>query len=154
MPGLPRMASRTGGGSEAGEGCPHGVCPCEGCTAHEARPHEACANPFSNNERACVVVGAVPVPKGETMPGRVSALIFFVLAILWDRAPMRGGGGGYGVLAVELGSILALAFGLPAEKSGNIWRVGIFLDFVWLTTRTMHPRGGCIVRAGSQTKSD
>jgi len=28
------------------------------------------------------------------------------------------------------------------KKSGNVFRVGIFLDFVWLTTRTMHPHVG------------
>ena len=27
--------------------------------------------------------------------------------------------------------------------SGSIFRVGIVLDFVWLTTRTMHPHGAC-----------
>ena len=30
---------------------------------------------------------------------------------------------------------------LPTKKSGNIFRVGIFLDSVWLTTRTVHPHG-------------
>ena len=39
-------------------------------------------------------------------------------------------------------------------KSGNIFSVGIFLDFVWLTTCAEGPHGGCIVRAGSQTKSN
>ena len=40
------------------------------------------------------------------------------------------------------------------KKSGKIFRVGIFLDFVWRsgTTRTMHPMWG--VRAESQTKSN
>ena len=33
------------------------------------------------------------------------------------------------------------------KKSGNICRVGIFLDFVWLTTRTMHPHGAYVRRA-------
>ena len=43
--------------------------------------------------------------------------------------------------------------GLPAgrqlitEQASNIFRVGIFLDFVWLTTRTMHPHGACARRA-------
>ena len=27
------------------------------------------------------------------------------------------------------------------KKSGNMFRVGTYLDFVWLTTRTMHPHG-------------
>ena len=39
-----------------------------------------------------------------------------------------------------------------SEKGGNVFRVGIFVDFVRLTTRTMHPPWG--VRAGSQTKSN
>ena len=40
---------------------------------------------------------------------------------------------------------------VPArESSGNVFRVGIFLDFVRLTART--PRGGCIVRVVSQTE--
>ncbi len=30
------------------------------------------------------------------------------------------------------------------EKSGKTFRVGIFLDFVWLTTRTMHPHGAYV----------
>ena len=38
------------------------------------------------------------------------------------------------------------------NKGGNIFRVGVFLDYVRLTTRT--PHGGCIVRAESQTKSN
>ena len=33
------------------------------------------------------------------------------------------------------------------KKSGKTFRVGIFLDFVWLTTRTMHPHGACVRRA-------
>ena len=33
---------------------------------------------------------------------------------------------------------VATSADLLAEKSGNICRVGIFLDFVWLTTRTPH----------------
>ena len=33
------------------------------------------------------------------------------------------------------------------KKSGNIFRVGIFLDFVWLTIRTMHPHGASVRRA-------
>ena len=36
---------------------------------------------------------------------------------------------------------------LLAKKSGNIFRVGIFLDFVWLATRTMHPHGAYVRRA-------
>ena len=52
-----------------------------------------------------------------------------------------------------------------SEKSGNIFRVGIFLDFVWLTTRTPHgayarrarrnridPHGGEIERLGTRTR--
>ena len=34
--------------------------------------------------------------------------------------------------------------GTLAKKSGNIFRVGIFLDFAWLTTRTMHPHGAYV----------
>ena len=37
--------------------------------------------------------------------------------------------------------------GTLTKKSGNIFRVGIFLDFVWLTTRTMHPHGAYVRRA-------
>ena len=37
----------------------------------------------------------------------------------------------------------------PVGKSSNIFRVGIFLDFAWLTTRTPH---GAYVR--SRTKSN
>ena len=33
------------------------------------------------------------------------------------------------------------------KKSGNMFRVGLFLDFIWLTTRTMHPRGAYVRRA-------
>ena len=36
---------------------------------------------------------------------------------------------------------------LRAKKSGKNFRVGIFLDFVWLTTRTMHPHGAYVRRA-------
>jgi len=35
----------------------------------------------------------------------------------------------------------------PAKKSSKIFRVGIFLDFVRLTTRTMHPHGAYVRRA-------
>ena len=31
---------------------------------------------------------------------------------------------------------------LRTKKERNIFPVGIFLDFVWLTTRTMHPHVG------------
>ena len=33
---------------------------------------------------------------------------------------------------------------LITKKSRNLFRVGIFLDFVWLTTRTMHPHGAYV----------
>ena len=33
------------------------------------------------------------------------------------------------------------------KKSGKMFRVGIFLDFVRLTTRTMHPHGAYVRRA-------
>ena len=33
---------------------------------------------------------------------------------------------------------------VPArEQSGSIFRVGVFRDFAWLTTCTMHPHGAC-----------
>ena len=35
----------------------------------------------------------------------------------------------------------------PMKKSGNIFRVGIFLDFVWLTTRTPHGGASYVRRA-------
>ena len=34
-----------------------------------------------------------------------------------------------------------------SRTSGNIFRVGIFLDFVWLTTRTEGPHGAYVRRA-------
>ena len=37
------------------------------------------------------------------------------------------------------------------KKSGNIFRVGIFLDFVWLTTRTPH---GAYVRRARRNRID
>ena len=37
------------------------------------------------------------------------------------------------------------------KKSGKIFRVGIFLDFVWLTTRTPH---GAYVRRGRRNRID
>ena len=40
---------------------------------------------------------------------------------------------------------------LLAKKSGNIFRVGIFLDFVWLTTRTPH---GAYVRRARRNRID
>ena len=40
---------------------------------------------------------------------------------------------------------------LFAKKSGNIFRVGIFLDFVWLTTRTPH---GAYVRRARRNRVD
>ena len=39
----------------------------------------------------------------------------------------------------------ALTPGTLTKKSGKFFRVGIFLDFVWLTTRTMHPHGAYVV---------
>ena len=41
---------------------------------------------------------------------------------------------------------------LLTSMTGNTFRLGISLDFVWLTTRTIHPPWG--VRAGGQTKSN
>ena len=41
--------------------------------------------------------------------------------------------------------------GLLAKKSGKIFRVGIFLDFVWLTTRTPH---GAYVRSARRNRID
>ena len=41
--------------------------------------------------------------------------------------------------------------GLLTGRRGNVNRVGGFLGFVRLTTRTMHPRGA-YVRAGGQTE--
>ena len=38
-----------------------------------------------------------------------------------------------------------------AKKSGNIFRVGLFLDFVWLTTRTPH---GAYVRRARRNRID
>ena len=41
------------------------------------------------------------------------------------------------------------------EKSGNIFRVSIFLDFVWLTTRTEGPHGGAsYVRGAGRNRID
>ena len=40
------------------------------------------------------------------------------------------------------------------KRGAKFFWVGILLDFVRLTTRTMHPHGGCIVRAEGQTKSN
>ena len=37
------------------------------------------------------------------------------------------------------------------RKSGNMFRVGIFLDFVWLTTRTPH---GAYVRRARRNRID
>ena len=34
--------------------------------------------------------------------------------------------------------------GLLTGKSDDVFRVGIFLEFVWLTTRTMHPHGAYV----------
>ena len=42
---------------------------------------------------------------------------------------------------------------LVPKKSGNIFRVGMFLDFVWLTTRTMHPHGA-YVRGARRNRID
>ena len=36
---------------------------------------------------------------------------------------------------------------LLAKKSGSVFLVGIFLDFVRVTTRTMHPHGAYVRRA-------
>ena len=47
-------------------------------------------------------------------------------------------------------SLFACTIGVAAKKCGNIFRVGIFLDFVSSSTRT--PRWGCIVRADERTK--
>ena len=45
--------------------------------------------------------------------------------------------------------------GLVTKQTGSISRVGIFLDFVWLTTRTMHPHGGAsYVRGARRTRID
>ena len=66
------------------------------------------------------------------------------------------GGGGFSAFGDRdgEGSLWLTAFVLRTyaitKKSGDIFRVGSFLDFVWLTTRTSH--GG--VRAESQTKSN
>ena len=35
---------------------------------------------------------------------------------------------------------------LITKKSGDVFRVGIFLDFVWLTTRTEGPHGAYMGR--------
>ena len=43
--------------------------------------------------------------------------------------------------------------GTLTKKSGKIFRVGIFLDFVWLTTRTMHPHGA-YVRGARRNRID
>ena len=43
---------------------------------------------------------------------------------------------------------------LLTKKSGNIFRVGISPDFVWLTTRTMHPRGAYVRRAKRKTETN
>ena len=46
------------------------------------------------------------------------------------------------------GDLRAAVAAPPAgtKQSGNVFRVGVFLDFVWLTTRTrtMHPRGAYV----------
>ena len=45
--------------------------------------------------------------------------------------------------------------GKPAltKKGGHMFRVGIFLDFVWLPARTMHPRGA-YVRGARRNRID
>ena len=64
-------------------------------------------------------------------------------------AATLGGGGGARAQAV-------LGASVRAQKSGNIFRVGIFLDFVLAHHTYDAPPWGCrcIVRAGSQTKSN
>ena len=44
------------------------------------------------------------------------------------------------------------SYAIP-KKSGNIFRVGIFLDFVWLTTRTPHG-GASYVRGARRNRID
>ena len=75
-----------------------------------------------------------------------------VLPLLLKRADLVG-------LPLQLTDLfpLPLKRGNPdrllTSKSGNIFRVGIFLDFVGLTTRTMHhPYGGGGVRVVGRTK--
>ena len=52
-------------------------------------------------------------------------------------------------------AIQGIYYGLGpfTKKSGNIFRVGIFLDFVRLTTRTMHPHG-VYVRGAKRNRVD
>ena len=59
--------------------------------------------------------------------------------VVHGRAPRAGLpyllNGGQQPARVVLGGIIL------RKKSRNTFRVGIFLDFVWLTARTMHPHG-------------
>ena len=47
--------------------------------------------------------------------------------------------------------VTLLGHALLTNKSGNIFRVGIFLDFVWLTTRTHH---GAYARGARRNRID
>ena len=58
---------------------------------------------------------------------------------------VRGAARGHGALPPYRRLGLQRKPHLLAKKSGNIFRVGIFLDFVWLTTRT--PHGAYVRRA-------
>ena len=61
------------------------------------------------------------------------------------------------LLAAQHAGPVALRGERPAQRSrkrqGNIFRVGIFLDFVRLATRTMHPHGA-YVRGAKRNRVD
>jgi len=67
-----------------------------------------------------------------------------------ERGLIGVGGSPYSLLLPRskdfsaLGTVLQLRYAIT-KKSGNIFRVGVFLDFVWLTTRT--PHGAYVRRA-------
>ena len=50
----------------------------------------------------------------------------------------------YGYASKLVQSLFTKGAGTLTKKGGNFFRVGIFLDFVWLTTRTMHPHGAYV----------
>ena len=124
------------------------------CTApHRTTPHRT-----APQGGTCGPSGGLGTDRCGSIPGGDSALQRGAIERAVDGAPPVAAGPqvvvfvpGRRILASVGGDLVAerAAVGqvLIANKIGNIFRVGIFLDFVWLTTRTEGPHGAYVRRA-------